>query len=467
MAVTRIIPLHVGGRRSLLRALGDTINYVKNPEKTEGGDLVTAYQCNPSIAAAEFKSDYRMYQHRTGRKLDPKHSVIAYHLRQSFVPGEVTAEEANAIGRELAMRYTHGEHAFLVCTHIDRAHIHNHIIINAVNLEYSRKLDDVHCSGKVIGKLSDMICLEHGLSVLENAMCHGGKTYNKWQGYQPKPTHRDHLRQAIDETLMRNPRSMAEFCRMLSEIGYEVKRPNGNNPSFRGAGQERFLRLDTLGEGYTLEHLLAVFRGEESHTANPNPKAKTQPTIQENPGSLLIDINRKMQEGKGGAYAHWAQNYNIREVSKTFQYLRDHGIDDYADLDRRAKEATDNCEELRQEMQKCDNRMQEISLLRKHIAVYARTVDVYRAYRDTGFDEAYLAEHREDIDRYRAAQTFFDDLPEKRLPNVTELADEYDRILDRKRQFAAEYKRARAERNALIRAKDNVRMYMGQSKEEI
>ena len=111
--------------------------------------------------------------------------------------------------------------------------------------------------------------------------------------------------------------------------------------------------------------------------------------------------------------------------------------------------------------------MQEISLLRKHIAVYARTIEIYRAYRDTGFDEAYLAEHREDIDRYRAAQTFFDDLPEKRLPNVAELADEYDRILDRKRQFAAEYKRARAERNALIRARENVRMYMGEDREEI
>ena len=224
------------------------------------------------------------------------------------------------------------------------------------------------------------------------------------------------------------------------------------------------MRLDTLGEGYTLEHLQAVFRGEESYTPNQTSNGKTQPAVQYAPGSLLIDINRKMQEGKGGAYAHWAQNYNIREVSKTFQYLRDHGINDYADLDRRTKETVENCEELRLEMQKCDDRMQEIALLRTHIAAYARTVDVYRTYRDSGYDESYLDAHREDIERYRAAKTFFDDLPEKRVPKVDELAREYDRILDRKRQLAAEYKRARIERNALIRAKDNVNLYLGESR---
>ena len=128
MAVTRIIPLHVGGKRSLAAALKKAVDYVKNPEKTDRGQLVTGYRCNPELAAAEFKMDYELYQNATKRRFDPHHSVIAYHLRQSFKPGEITAEEANKIGRELAMRYTHGDHAFLVCTHIDRAHIHNHFI---------------------------------------------------------------------------------------------------------------------------------------------------------------------------------------------------------------------------------------------------------------------------------------------------------------------------------------------------
>ena len=350
MAVTRIIPLHVGGKRSLAAALKKNMDYVKNPEKTDGGQLVTGYRCNPELAAAEFKMDYDLYQNTTKRRFDPHHSVIAYHLRQSFKPGEVTAEEANQIGRELAMRYTHGDHAFLVCTHIDRAHIHNHIIIGAVNLDYTRKLKDVNCSGKVIGKLSDLICLEHGLSVLDHEKCHGGKSYNKWQGYQPQLTHRDRLRYAIDEALMKGPTSMEELYRLLIAEGYEVKNRNGENPSLRCKGQERFARLDTLGTNYSMAHLRAVVAGTEKH--NPAYRSTAQMTTpamitEMVPGNMLIDIQMKLKEGKGENYVRWAKNYNVKQTAQTLLFLKELGITDYKQLRERITQAGDRYYKLR------------------------------------------------------------------------------------------------------------------------
>ena len=352
MAVTRIIPLHVGGRRSLAAALKKTVDYVKNPEKTDGGQLVTGYRCNPELAAAEFKMDYDLYQNSTKRRFDPHHSVIAYHLRQSFKPGEISAEEANQIGRELAMRYTHGDHAFLVCTHTDRAHIHNHIIIGAVNLDYTRKLKDVHCSGKVIGKLSDLICLEHGLSVLDHEKCHGGKSYNKWQGYQPQLTHRDRLRYAIDEVLLKGPTSMEELYRLLIAEGYEIKNRNGENPSLRCKGQERFARLDTLGTNYSMAHLRAVVVGTEKHVPSyisTLQMADHAVTAELAPGNMLIDIQMKLKAGKGEGYARWAKNYNIKQTAQTLLFLKELGITDYKQLREQIARASEKCNELRGE----------------------------------------------------------------------------------------------------------------------
>ena len=161
MATTSIMPLHTGKGRSVRRAIQDSINYVKNPAKTDEGRLVTSYQCNGEIADAEFLLAKRQYIAATGR-VRWKDDIIAYHLRQSFVPGEITPEEANRLGQELAKRFTKGDHAFIVCTHIDRAHIHNHIIWNAVNLDCDRKFRNFLGSSRAVRRLSDTICIENG-----------------------------------------------------------------------------------------------------------------------------------------------------------------------------------------------------------------------------------------------------------------------------------------------------------------
>ena len=195
MATTRIMPLHVGKGRTESRAISDIIDYVANPQKTDNGKLITGYACDSRTADAEFLLAKRQYIAATGR-VRGADDVIAYHVRQSFRPGEITPEEANRLGVEFAKRFTKGNHAFVVCTHIDKSHIHNHIIWSSVSLEYDRKFRNFWGSTKAVRRLSDTICIENGLSIVENPKPHG-KSYNKWLGDQAKPSHRELLRVAI------------------------------------------------------------------------------------------------------------------------------------------------------------------------------------------------------------------------------------------------------------------------------
>lgn len=188
MATTRIMPLHIGKGRTESRAISDIIDYVANPQKTDNGKLITGYGCDSRTADAEFLLAKRQYIAATGR-VRGTDDVIAYHVRQSFKPGEITPEEANRLGVEFAKRFTKGNHAFVVCTHIDKSHIHNHIIWSSVSLEYDRKFRNFWGSTKAVRRLSDTICIENGLSIVENPKLHR-KSYNKWLGDQAKPSHR-------------------------------------------------------------------------------------------------------------------------------------------------------------------------------------------------------------------------------------------------------------------------------------
>ena len=203
MATTRIMPLHIGKGRTESRAISDIIDYVANPQKTDNGKLITGYGCDSRTADAEFLLAKRQYIAATGR-VRGADDVIAYHVRQSFKPGEITPEEANRLGVEFAKRFTKGNHAFVVCTHIDKSHVHNHIIWSAVNADCDRKFRNFWGSTKAVRRLSDTICIENGLSIVENPKLHG-KSYNKWLGEQAKPSHREQLRVMIDRALEQKP----------------------------------------------------------------------------------------------------------------------------------------------------------------------------------------------------------------------------------------------------------------------
>ena len=186
MATTRLMPLHTGKGRTVGQAISAIIDYTENPQKTDGGRLITSWQCDSRIADAEFLFTKNQYTQKTGR-VRGEDDVIAYHLRQSFVPGEITPEDANRLGCELAKRFTKGNHAYIVCTHIDKAHIHNHVIWHSTALSQTRKFRNFWGSSRAVRRLNDTICIENGCSIVENPKRHG-KSYNKWLGDKKLPT---------------------------------------------------------------------------------------------------------------------------------------------------------------------------------------------------------------------------------------------------------------------------------------
>ncbi len=199
MATTRIMPLHTGKGRTESQAVSDIIDYVSNPQKTDNGRLVTGFACDSRVADAEFLLAKREYISTTGR-VRGADDVLAYHVRQSFVPGEITPEEANRLGVEFAKRFTKGSHAFVVCTHIDKSHIHNHIIWNAVNLNCDRKFRNFWGSTRAVRRLNDTICVENGYSIVEDPKPHG-KSYNKWLGDRAEPHRRELKTKALVKLL--------------------------------------------------------------------------------------------------------------------------------------------------------------------------------------------------------------------------------------------------------------------------
>lgn len=451
MATTRLIPLHMGSNRTFAKALGHCIDYVKNPEKTDKGQLVTSYQCSSRLAEEEFTFMKRLYIQKTGR-VRGKDDVIAYHMRQSFLPGEITAEEANRMGRELAMRFTKGKNAFIVCTHIDKAHIHNHIIISAVTLDCNRKFRNFWGSSRAMRRLNDNICIEHGYSIVENPK-RRGKSYDKWLGDKAKPSHRERICRAIDEALLQSPVSFDELLDLLRKSGYTVK-GNPTNPSLLGGEQKRAIRMDTLGEGYAPEELRAVISGKRKH--KPKEQAAPQEKTSRNEGRLLIDIQEKLNQGKGAAYAQWAKKFNLKQMAKTLIFLQEEGITDYDVLSEKAAEASRKFGELSEKIKAAEKRLQEIAVLKTQIINYVKTRETYIAYRKAGYSKKFLEKHESEIILHKAAKKYFDEKGLKKLPSVKSLNTEYAELLKEKKSDYIEYRKVREKMQDLRMAKSNV-----------
>lgn len=449
MAVTRLMPLHIGKGRTVGTAIEAIIDYVENPEKTDNGNLITSWQCDSRVADREFLLSKRQYIRNTGR-VRGEDDVIAYHLRQSFRPGEITPEEANRLGCELARRFTKGNHAYIVCTHIDKAHVHNHVIWNSTALDEQSKFRNFWGSTKAVRRLNDTICVENGYSIVESPKGKG-KTYDKWLGDQKKPTHRERICYAIDDALAQNPQSYEKLLELLQHSGYQVK--GSKVPSLLGEGQKRFIRMDTLGVGYTPDDLRAIIAGTKAHT----PKKKRVMDAPAKPsGSLLIDIQAKLQEGKGTGYARWAKNFNLKQLSQTLIYLEENKLLDRSVLEERTAYVTAQYHTLSANMKSAEQRMAEIEILQQHIINYSKTRSTYIAYRKAGYSKKFLAEHESEIILHKAAKQFFDEQNLKKLPAVKSLQAEYAQLLTGKKSMYADYKKAKEEMRALQTSKANV-----------
>lgn len=448
MATTRLIPMHVIKGQTIANTVHQRISYAINPDKTNNGELVSAYGCQPETAIGEMLLCKKEYANYIGRSEEKKSDIILYQIRQSFKPGEISPEKAQELGYELAKRFTKGQYQFVIATHTDHAHIHNHIIFNSTSMDHTKKFRNFLGSSEAVRKISDLLCLENGLSIIENPQ-RSSSHYGKWLGDKKPVSWQEKLRQAIDEVMAKKPERFEEFLKLMVESGYEYK--EGQYLSFKAEGQQRFTRLRSLGAGYSEDEIRAVILGKTVHVPRTKGTYK-KPTHQV---SLLIDIQAKLSEGKGVGYERWAKVFNLKQMAKTLNFLQENNIHDYETLAEKAKSSADNYHKLTEELKGLEQKMAEVSELRKHIINYSKTRDIYTAYRQSGFSVQIYEENIEAILLHQAAKKAFDNLKTTKIPSVKSLQTEYNDWRNKQKILAKELKLARDKMKEATIAKDN------------
>ena len=439
--------------RTRQQSMADRHDYDQKAEKTNDGELVSFYMCSPETAAEEFEISKQLYHQITGRKQSPEHDIIMYRIIQSFKPGEISPEDANRLGYELAMKFTRGQHQFVVSTHVDKAHIHTHIEFNSTNLNCDAKFQNVKNSAFILRRLNDELCRAHGISVIENPKP-SAKKQKEIAAVKYGTSHKEQLRQTIDRVLP-DCQGYDDFLAKMRAEGYEIR--EGKKLSFRAPGWGRFTRSDKLGADYTKEALRerSTNRGGRSSAARkavPHAGRKV---------NMLIDIQAKMAAGKGAGYERWAKIFNLKEAAKTLNFLIENDLTDYDELTVRAEQAGDRFDEVSRRIKQLEGRMAEVAQLKTHIINYSKTREVYAAYKKSRHKKEFLAEHGAEIAQHEAAKKAFDALGGKPIPKVAQLSQEYAALLAEKQEQYAEYKALRQDMIAYRTAKQNVDKILG------
>lgn len=394
--------------------------------------------------------------HKTWRQ--PKGDVIAYQIRQSIKLGEITPEEANEVGYETGMRFTKGKHAFIVATHVDRAHIHNHIIFNSTNLECDRKLRDFWdfwFSGIELQRLSDIICLEHGLSVIPKVKPSERQRMTK---YPERVSMRDVIREDVLKCLDQKPADFEEFLKFLQAEGYEIKR--GKHTAVCGKEQKRFIRFRSLGEDFTEEHLKKVIAGEkELPKRNEKVPERKEAKPEKRKFDLVVDIQEKMAQGKNGGYVRWAKKYNVKQFAESILFLQQHDIHDKETLDALVDGSSAQYHELMKTIKDAEEKMAANKVIKTHIINYAKTRETYIAYRKSGYSKKFFEAHRDEITLHKAAKEAFSKLPDRKIPKVKDLNEEFARLLSEKKAAYSEYKKIKKGMRDYQIAKQNVESF--------
>ena len=457
MAVTKLLPRKAAPTKTRAQSIAARHDYDSNPDKTRAGKLVTSFMCQPESAAAEFEASKLIYEATTGRSQPKGRDVIMYRIMQSFKPGETTPEEANRIGYELAMEFTRGQHQFVVYTHEDKAHIHNHIEFNSTNLECDGKFKNVKDSVQVLRRMNDKICQAHGLSIPKPERKRslspeemGAKKYGK--------SFKQKLRIIIDAVLP-GCNDFEEFLARMRAEGYEVKR-RGKSLEFRAPGQQNFTRSHRLGDDYTEEALRKKIEGKHKRES-AKETAKTKRSATGRNVNLLVDIQAKMQAGKGKGYERWAKVFNLKEAAKTLNFLTENGVSDYEELAARADAAGKKFDLLSDRMKQLEGRMAEVAQLKMHVINYSKTREIYSEYKKSRQKSKFCAEHAEEIEKHEEAKAAFDALKGKPIPKVAQLSAEYAALLAEKKARYEEYKAVRKEMIDYQTAKNNVDRILG------
>ena len=438
MAVTKTHPI-----KSTLKA---AIDYICNPGKTDGCLLVSAYGCAAETADIEFAW--------TRRHAIDKGTNLGRHLIQAFEPGEVSPEEAHEIGMQLAKEILGGKYEFVLTTHIDKGHIHNHLIFNVVSFADHKHYHSNKRSYHEIRRVSDRLCKEHGLSVIVPGQAKG-KSYIEYQAARNGTSYKAKLKATIDR-LIPSCSDFEELLTRLEREGYEIKR--GKYISCRTSDQERFTRMKTLGIDYTEEAITVRIAG--------GSRPSRQPKQRDGRISLLIDIQNNIKAQQSAGFTHWAKLNNLKQAAKTMNFLTEHGIDSYAQLTGKLSAITDNRNRVHAEIKAIETRQADLALVMKHASTYRKLKPIYEQYRHSGDKEKFMRGHESEIILFEAAARELKRLNAVPLPSTEKLNTELATLAAKKETLLAEYKSARAEAQEYDTVKQNVDALLSVPKEQ-
>lgn len=433
MAITKI--------HRITSTLNKALDYIKDKNKTDDTLLITGYGCSPEIADIEFEQVRRNAMKPGG--------TLAFHLIQSFAPGEVDYETAHKIGVELADKVLRNRFQYVVATHIDKDHIHNHTVFNSVSFTDYKKFHSTASIYRYIKRQSDILCSENGLSVITIPQSRGKSHYEhlldkKGQSWKSK------LRQAIDYCILKS-RSWDEFLMLMDKEKYEIK--YGKYISFRVEGQERFTRSKTLGDYYTEESIRKRIAGESVRLSSKEPDIRH---------SLVIDIENNIKAMQSKGYANWAKVFNLKLVAETVNYLSENNISDISTLDSKISELSDKLYEKKERSKANEKRIKVLEEQIKDIEVYRKTKPVVEGVPKHFGKEKYRHEHEAEFILYAAAERSIKKaFGGKKLPLIKELKAEQKKLRTEADKLWAEIKNERPQLDELKNIRRNIEKFLG------
>ena len=436
MAITKKHPI-----KSTLKA---TIDYICNPEKTDGKLLISSYGCTAETADIEFIW--------TRRHAIDKGTHLGRHLIQAFEPEEVTPEEAHEIGMQLAKEILGGKYEFVLTTHIDKGHIHNHLIFNAVSFTDHKHYHSNKQSYHYIRRTSDRICKEHGLSVIIPGQ-DKGKSYIEHQAAQTGTSYKAKLKAAIDRLIPAST-DFEDLLLRLQREGYEIKR--GKYVSCRASDQERFTRMKTLGVDYTEEAITARIAG--------GSRPSRQPRQCGGKVSLLIDIQNNIKAQQSAGYQRWATIENLKRAAATMNFLTEHGISSYEELAERCDAVSAASIHTRESLRDTEQQIADLTLLGKQIDTYRKLKPVYDRYKASKDKEKFLRGFESEIILFETAAREIKKAGLTKLPSAEKLKAELNELTARKTALQAELRKIQHEEKEYDTLRQNVNDLLKKSK---
>ena len=440
MAVTKI--------KAIRGTLSKAIAYILNPEKTDEKLLVSSYGCASETAAREFEWTRKIAEQKG---MNPVR-IIARHVIQSFEIGEVTPELAHEIGKQFADEILGGKYEYVLTTHIDKDHVHNHLIFNAVDFvnyhaykSYKRIYYDMR-------EVSDRLCKENGLSVIPPSQ-NKGMGYKEYTEAKRGTSWKQKLKQTIDRLVI-TAKDYDDFLRLMQEAGYEIK--TGKYISFRAKGQERFTRSKTIGENYTEERIKERIAGR---TPRRSQRQTTPKVI-----SLIGDIQERIRLIDSKGYEYKAKLTILKEAARTLNYLTENNLLQYADLEKKVEDVHSSYDRTGKELKVVEARLREVQPLIKNISNYQRLKPVYDAFQKAKDKPSFKAKHEAELVIFEAARsTLLAMQGDEKLPSLKTLQAEQQRLLDEQQRLYDERAKLKKEVKQIETIKSNVDTFLAPS----